>query len=1262
MLHLFSGVEDPNWKRQERDGVVVVTLDVLQGEDLLHNESLAGWIQEMAMNGKVNLWLAGPPCRTVSALRCKMDGGPGQLRGRDEGRFGLPGLTPRVQQIVDGDSLLWLRMLFWMHLSAASGVKAEYLVEQPLDPQEWWSKEVPEAGLPSFMVWEESTKVFEELNLSIVRLEQGALGAATPKPTMLATNVSEVEQLDGLKSDSYDPMAWNIPLQERMEKSKQLASWAPGLKALLYEVIRRVHQGTSPRLRVLTLKERQEVQAWQDHHRAGHLPFRKDCPTCLLGAGKDRYHKRMACPTSYTLSMDIMGPFSAGTDQEGKGCRYALVGVYTVPIDGKGDPLPEGLQMLKTAQKTVEELEEDEVEVEPSGDNQPQLWEGDAEEDDQDDSPAVIQQQQALERKWKEFIKDRRSQPVVNITFGVPLRSREAADVVGATAKIYAKVRSMQLPVTRLHTDRAREFSGAKFQQWTRDRDLFHTMCAGSEPQANARAEREVGALKAQMRTLLLASSAPIHLWPLAFRQSVEMRQRAQLRKLGIVLPQLLPFGSTAVVRRKEWHHRADPFRWPMMKVRLWGPAGDMAATTQGYFVQDESGKFFRSTVVMIPSAVATGQPQEEMDNKEKEKVPSETGELEALEPGKNEAQHVEVESSPQQGQDQEKAKKTPDSLSGGEDVDMEIQESQTARPFLGVEGLQDIECGALLEEVSDGKELRTMAPHDVPKRRYKKKAPPMATMGFPMVYKMEVEQHEGTGAPNSWNGGSCPTALCTSAAKEKGNELEALEKVGVNQHWMLGQWIDEVSRLVGEGKGCEQEVELIKKAQEERRALEHLLMECRVCKVQGDNQMSGEQEVLQTKTVPMDEVRRNLKEWTPVFAEEVRSLTERALQPIGEEEFRALLEGPEEVECLPMKGVATVKAGGRMKGRVVVCGNYASEKSDEGLDNSASGVDSVCIRTMTSLAVHRHWTASTIDVKGAFLLAPRRSASKRITIGEPPAVLKAMGLVGQQERWIIKHALYGLTESPGDWGAHRDQVLRALEWSVCDEVCHLVPTAERHVWKIQKKAHPGDDFGFLLTYVDDMLMLGEGEHVRALTKKLGEVWECSPPEFLEEASGMRFCGFEFVKREGGIKLSQRGYTKDLLSRYNIESGETVPLPKLPDDDEVEEYETQDLRAAQSMVGELLWLSTRTRPDLCFAIGVLGRMVHKKPKLVKELSFHVLRYLWSTSEMGLLYEPCKPGDLGQTDHLQVPRSVQRLEVYADISYSPAREGFRSSSV
>ena len=148
----------------------------------------------------------------------------------------------------------------------------------------------PSGGCPSFMSWKESKDTFKELKLQVVRMEQG--GHTTPKPTMLATDIPEVKLLEGLKSDSYDPMEWELPLEERIKKSRALAEWAPGLKSILCNVIRRIHNNEQPRVRALTVKEKQEIRAWQDHHRAGHLPHRKDCPTCLLAAGRDRQHRR----------------------------------------------------------------------------------------------------------------------------------------------------------------------------------------------------------------------------------------------------------------------------------------------------------------------------------------------------------------------------------------------------------------------------------------------------------------------------------------------------------------------------------------------------------------------------------------------------------------------------------------------------------------------------------------------------------------------------------------------------------------------------------------------------------------------------------------------------------------------------------------------------------------------------------------------------------------------------------------------------------
>ena len=159
----------------------------------------------------------------------------------------------------------------------------------------------------------------------------------------------------------------------------------------------------------------------------------------------------------------------------------------------------------------------------------------------------------------------------------------------------------MGLPVQRIHTDRAKEFVGRGFQKWIRDHDFYHTMSSGSEPQGNARVEREVRELKQRMRTVLTASKAPISFWPLALRHVGEQRLRRQLQSLGVTTPELLPFGMKAMVKQKLWQKRDDTLKYPMQKVRLWGPAADMATTSLGYYVQsDETGKFFRSTVVKV--------------------------------------------------------------------------------------------------------------------------------------------------------------------------------------------------------------------------------------------------------------------------------------------------------------------------------------------------------------------------------------------------------------------------------------------------------------------------------------------------------------------------------------------------------------------------------------------------------------------------------------------------------------------------------------
>ena len=93
------------------------------------------------------------------------------------------------------------------------------------------------------------------------------------------------------------------------------------------------------------MKDQEELAEWQRHLDNDHKPYRRDCEECLRSMGRDRMRKRIECPDSYALNLDIMGPVNRGEDQDGTGFYYALVGAFTVPCVGD-NPIAQGLQEL----------------------------------------------------------------------------------------------------------------------------------------------------------------------------------------------------------------------------------------------------------------------------------------------------------------------------------------------------------------------------------------------------------------------------------------------------------------------------------------------------------------------------------------------------------------------------------------------------------------------------------------------------------------------------------------------------------------------------------------------------------------------------------------------------------------------------------------------------------------------------------------------------------------------------------------------------
>ena len=434
-------------------------------------------------------------------------------------------------------------------------------------------------------------------------------------------------------------------------------------------------------------------------------------------------------------------------------------------------------------------------------------------------------------------------------------------------------------------------------------------------------------------------------------------------------------------------------------------------------------------------------------------------------------------------------------------------------------------------------------------------------------------------------------------------------------------------------------------------------------------NEPSAEEEVLQTRIVSGREVSQNWEEWLQALDSEVNSLLHEKeaflkLDEDGLKEVRlkAQREG-RQIEELPSKMVWTLKPDherpgkGKRKARWVICGNYEEEK---GHDTYSGGADATAFRLLVAKGAQSQWTAATLDIKTAFLNARMElQEGENMIVIRPPHVLTVKGYFKSTDAFIPLRAVYGLKRSPRLWGKHRDQVLRELEIHTDEGVLRLEPMgAEPNLWKVV----PMSEFlaavswtilGLLMTYVDDIFITGEKKTVVAIIQKLRAVWTTTEPEFLG-AEPVRFLGMEVsVHGEQGKQVwevTQENYVKELLKGDVGLRVRKVPITKdqsLEGSGEKVAATAESVRQGQKQVGELLWLVTRTRPDLMFSVSRMSALITRDPQKVTEIGQQTRGFLLGTMKEGLKF---------------TKNANEVLEVFTDASFAPGGEESHGCSV
>ena len=403
---------------------------------------------------------------------------------------------------------------------------------------------------------------------------------------------------------------------------------------------------------------------------------------------------------------------------------------------------------------------------------------------------------------------------------------------------------------------------------------------------------------------------------------------------------------------------------------------------------------------------------------------------------------------------------------------------------------------------------------------------------------------------------------------------------------------------------------------------------------------LDGLQEPLSVvHTVDPRDAEQNCTKWMPPIHKEI-GVIERAVQRLPPDEVRS---GGwlrrKEVKVVPSKFVFTVKppdppaqedlphaaregqANFKRKARLVACGNYAP---GTGSEVYASGAAAETLRCFVVISSKRRWLLGSLDVTSAFLLTPiPKGNGFPVFALTPPRLLVRLGLAQEGELWILTHAVYGLRESPKLWSDFRDAQLLGLRFTLSGVEYKLQRgKLDPNWWRVVNTAS-GEVVGGLLTYVDDFLLGGTREVVEALAQAIQCIWKTTPFTLATPETPLRFLGVEILVEGLGFVLSQQAYAEELL---RINAVKPTALGRIPCPRELAWFDVlltdepptdEDVRTAQRLTGEILWLSQRTRPDLAYTACLLASLSTKAPQRAIRIAEKALAYLQRTKALTL---------------------------------------------
>lgn len=271
-----------------------------------------------------------------------------------------------------------------------------------------------------------------------------------------------------------------------------------------------------------------------------------------------------------------------------------------------------------------------------------------------------------------------------------------------------------------------------------------------------------------------------------------------------------------------------------------------------------------------------------------------------------------------------------------------------------------------------------------------------------------------------------------------------------------------------------------------------------------------------------------------------------------------------------------------------------------------ANTVNPISYRLLLYLAAKLNWEIDQWDITSVY---PNASITKKIYTIQPIGFEDA-----ENPTYIcrLNKALYGLKQSGREWESFLKGLLAKA---------NIHPTKSDHSIYVSTDTS-NNNILIIITYVDDMLVLSPNraniKQLYTILNKTVKVKDLGPAK--------TFLGIDIIRdrSQGHISLSQLNYTKKILSKFRRKT-----RPKhtsnpcqigIKLDQNTEEPDIDFTRQFQKELGSLMYLMTKTRPDLAYPVGLAARFM-SNPNLehYKALD-RIWNYLEDHQDLGLTFK------------------------------------------